>query len=144
MPKKANKVESDEARRALRNALEGGSFALADACRAIRAVEGVSQAALAARVGVDVKVVKSLESGRGNPRLSSLERIADSAGLRVAFVRRKEAVGLLDPAQRAADEHRYRVADAEAVESGRMSVRERDADNAMVIGPSSYELPELD
>ncbi|MEX1273578.1 MAG: helix-turn-helix transcriptional regulator [Gammaproteobacteria bacterium] len=137
------RVENEEVRRALSNALARGSLALPDACRAIRALEGLSQAALAARLGVDVKVIKGLEAGQGNPRLSSLERLADAFGLKVALVRPSAEVGLLDPAQRAADEYAYRVADAEAVESGRMSVRERDADNAMVIGPSSYELPEL-
>lgn len=143
MAKRVKKVENDEVRRALSKALARGSFALPDACRAIRALEGLSQAELAARLGLDVKVIVGLEAGHGNPRLSSLQRLADAFGFEVALVRPNAPVGLFDPAQRAAEEYAYRVADAEAVNSGRMSVRERDADNAMDIGPSSYDLPEL-
>lgn len=143
MAKRVKKVANEEIRRGLVSALERGSFALPDACRAIRALEGLSQAELAGHLGLDVKVIKALESGQGNPRLSSLERLAEAFGLKVALVKPRVEVGLLDPAQRAAEEHAYRVADAEAVESGYTSVRERDAENAMVIGPSSYDLPEL-
>ena len=143
MVRRVKKIENEEVRRGLAQALERGSFSLADACRAIRALEALSQAELAARLGMDVKVIKAIESGHGNPRLSSLERLAGAFGLKVALMRPRVEVGLLDSAERAAEEHAYRVADAEAVESGRMSARERDAENAMSIGPSSYDLPEL-
>lgn len=144
MPKLPIRVADAGVRNALVRALEDGAFALDEGCRALRALHGWSQADFAAELGMDVKVIKSIESGHGNPRLSSLVKIADVLDLKVAFVRPQYEAGLLDSAARAADEHRRREADYHAVASGKQSARERDAQNAMYVGDSAYELPSLE
>ena len=88
MAGRARRVRDANLADALRAALANGAFAPADASRAIRALEGLSQNAFAARLGINAKVIKALESGSGNARYDSLAKIADAAGLRVAFVSR--------------------------------------------------------
>lgn len=80
------KINQTHVRTALESALAQGSLSLPEACRAIRGLRGLSQAALAEEMGVSVKVVKTLESGKGNPRLSSLNQLAEVAGLEVRIV----------------------------------------------------------
>ena len=125
-------------------ALQDGSLSVADGCRAIRALHGLSQAQLAELSGLSIKVVKSLESGKGNPRLSSLQALARVAGLKIAFVQPAMSVGLFKPSERVADESRRREADYAAVASGRQSERERDASNALRIGEVHVEWPDLE
>lgn len=139
----AKQIQKPDVRAALQQALAQGLMPLPEACRAIRGLFGLSQADLADEMGVSVKVVKSLESGNGNPRLSSLAKLAEFAGLKVRFVQPRMDVGLFDPRERHAEEDRMRAADAAAVDSGRQSARERDRQNAMFIGESSYRLPRL-
>lgn len=137
-------VKRDAIQEALSEALQDGALGIADAVRAMRALYGLSQADFAKMSGLSVKVVKSLESGKGNPRLSSLEKLADVAGLRVAFVKPVASVGLFRPSDRVADESRRREADYAAVASGRHSERERDAHNAIRIGEVHVDWPELE
>jgi transcriptional regulator with XRE-family HTH domain len=101
MARRVVRVRDADLADALRAALANGAFVPADASRVIRALEGLSQDAFAARLGINAKVIKALESGRGNPRYDSLAKIADAAGLRVAFVKASGVVELLDPDVRA-------------------------------------------
>ena len=143
MPKKPTKVRDPEHAEALRAALERGAFGPADASRVLRSLEGCSQEAFAARLGVNVKVIKALESGRGNPRYESLEKIAAAFGLRVAFVRPATVVELLDPEVRADEERRHRQADAEALASGRVSAQALHDRNALDVDDVDFQLPSL-
>jgi transcriptional regulator with XRE-family HTH domain len=54
----------------------------------LRQLHGLSQADLAAMLGVNLKVIKALESGKGNPGFASIERIAQAFGLGVVFVKK--------------------------------------------------------
>ena len=63
----------------LREAISMG-MSLPDACKAARAIEGLSQQAFAELVGLSPKVIKDLERGKGTPRLDSLEKIAEAGG----------------------------------------------------------------
>jgi transcriptional regulator with XRE-family HTH domain len=128
---------------ALRAVLASGAFPLAAASRVIRALEGLSQGAFAARLGINVKVIRALESGRGNPRYDSLVKIADAVGLRVAFVKTSRVVELLDPDARAADKRRRRLADSEALQAGRVSARALHERNALKVDEVTFELPRL-
>lgn len=143
MAKRPAKIRDPDLAGALRAALERGAFAPAEASRVIRALEGYSQEAFAARLGVNVKVIKALESGSGNPRYDSLQKIAEAFGLRVAFVQPAAAVELLDPDARADDERRRRLADVEALASGKVSVRALHERNALEVDDVSFELPSL-
>jgi transcriptional regulator with XRE-family HTH domain len=143
MPRVADRIENVEIVKALVAALEQGCFAPAKACRVMRALRGQSQADFAARLGVSVKVVKALESGRGNLRFDSLQKIAAAAGLRVAFVKPSVAVDLLNPAQRLEQERRRRIADAEALAAGEVSERDLHKRNALRADDVDFDLPEL-
>lgn len=143
MAKKAARVRDANLADCLRSALAHGAFAPAEASRVIRALEGLSQDAFAARLGINAKVIKALESGSGNPRYDSLVRIADAVGLRVAFVKASGAVELLDPDARAADERRRRLADNEALQAGNISARALHDRNALKVDDVAFELPSL-
>ena len=143
MARVAHKVRDPELVQALHRALEQGSFAPSKACRVVRALQGHSQADFAAHLGVSVKVIKALESGRGNPRFDSLEKIAGAMGLCVAFVKPSVSVDFLDPAERAREERRRRIADAHELASGQVSESELHRRNALRVDDVHFELPEL-
>jgi transcriptional regulator with XRE-family HTH domain len=143
MARRARRVQDANLADALRTALANGAFVPADASRVMRALEGLSQDAFAARLGINVKVIKALESGRGNPRYQSLVKIADAVGLRVAFVKASGVVGLLDPDARAADKRRGRLANSEALQAGRVSARALHERNALKVDEVTFELPRL-
>jgi transcriptional regulator with XRE-family HTH domain len=136
-------VQDPELREAIERALTAGAFALPDAVRAIRALHGLSQAELASHVGLSVNVIKSIEAGRGNPKFESVRRIAAFAGLEFTLLRRPYEVSLFDPTERNAEKEMARAADWADIESGRATEREVDERNAMRIGPTTYDLPEL-
>ena len=142
MARRAPRVRDANLADALRAALASGAFSPADASRAIRALEGLSQDAFAARLGINVKVIKALESGRGNPRYDSLAKIADAAGLRIAFVKASGVVELLDPDARAADKRQRRLADSEALQA-EVSARALHERNALRVDEIAFELPRL-
>ena len=143
MARVARKIRDPDLAEALHSALERGSFAPSKACRVLRVLRGQSQADFAAHLGVSLKVIKALESGRGNPRFDSLEKIAGAMGLCVAFVKPSVSVDLLDPAERAREERRRRIADAHALASGQISESELHRRNALRVDEVHFELPEL-
>ena len=143
MPKPLKPVEDQGVRQALESALEAGAFALADAVRAIRALHGLSQVDLAEMLQLSVNVVKSIESGKGNPELASLRKLAEFAGLRIALVRPSYEAVMFDPAKRRDEEDRMRAANWAAIESGEISERNLDRRNAMRFDGAEFELPEL-
>jgi len=144
MARRPKRIHSPDLATALRLALDQGAFAPPEACRVIRALEGWSQENLAERLGVNVKVIKSIESGNGNPRYDSLARIAAAANLRVAFVSESQSVELMDPRERAVEERQRRQADAQALASGLVSERELHERNALRIDELSFKLPSLE
>ncbi len=143
MARRARRVQDANLADALRAALANGAFVPADASRVMRALEGLSQDAFAARLGINAKVIRGLESGRGNPRYDSLVQIADAVGLRVAFVTASGVVELLDPDARAADKRRRRLANSEALQAGRVSARALHERNALKLDEVAFELPRL-
>lgn len=48
-----------------------------------RAELGLTQQDLSDYTGLSVRIIKSIESEKGNPSLSTLERIADTLGLEI-------------------------------------------------------------
>lgn len=141
--RRPQKIRDPNLASALREALERGAFEPSAASRIIRALAGYSQEELASRLGLNVKVIRALEAGRGNPRYDSLQKLAAAVGLRVAFVRPSSTIEILDPEARIADERRRREADARAIASGETSARVLHERNALHIGDVSYKLPKL-
>lgn len=140
MANRPKRIADPELAEALRSALHGGELPLGAAVRAIRALEGESQVDLAERAGVHVKVIKALESGHGNPGLSSLSKIAAAAKLRVALVG-VSSIELMDPDARAGEERSIREAEARAIASGKVSRRELHERNALRVDEKQFELP---
>lgn len=125
---------------ALHSALNNGELQLGAAVRVIRALRGESQVDLASRAGVHVKVIKALESGRGNPGLSSLNKIAAAANLRVGLVN-ASYIDLMDPDERAREERSIREEEARAIASGKLSRRELHERNALRVDEKKFDLP---
>ena len=85
MARKRLKISNPDVREAMVFALQKGAMPIGDACKAIRAMKGLSQEAFAGSVGLSLKVIKEIESGIANPKLSSLQRLAEAANLKVVF-----------------------------------------------------------
>jgi transcriptional regulator with XRE-family HTH domain len=120
-----DKLEAAEPKRRenLKAALEAGAFRLGAGCRLLRQLHGLSQADLAAMLGVNLKVIKALESGNGNPGLISIEKIAEAFGLAVVFVKKDT------------------VAEAVALAAGKLSEQQINAKNAPKIGRMGFKIP---
>jgi transcriptional regulator with XRE-family HTH domain len=141
---RTKKVETTDPKRRedLKGALEAGAFRVGAGARLLRQIHGLSQADLAAMLGVNLKVIKSLESGVGNPGFASIEKLAEAFGLAVVFVKKDAVAEILDGAARAEEKARSRAADAQALAAGRLSEHELNAKNALKIGRmGSKQLP---
>jgi len=144
MARNALRIRDRNLAEGLRSALERGAFAPAEASRVIRALEGLSQQDLADRLGLSLKVIRAIESGRANPGLASLEQLAAAADLRVAFVGRSRQAELMDASDRVDEERRRRHADADALASGRHSARSMHERNALRVDDVAFELRSLE
>jgi transcriptional regulator with XRE-family HTH domain len=138
-----DKLEAADPKRRedLKVALEAGAFRLGAGCRLLRQLHGLSQADLAAMLGVNLKVIKALESGKGNPGLASIEKIAEAFGLAVVFVKKDTVAEILDGEARAREKARSREADVEALAAGRLSEHELNAKNALKVGHVGFKIP---
>lgn len=141
MAKQAAKLNDSAHAKALRMAVESGSLQASEACRVLRALEGFSQDEMAALVGVNVKVIKSLESAKGNPGFKSLEKIANAFGLEIAFVKPRVSVGLMDPKARLAEERQIRLAEGAAIAASQVSAEDLNRRNGLKAGKARYKLP---
>jgi transcriptional regulator with XRE-family HTH domain len=107
----------------------------------LRQLHGLSQADLAAMLGVNLKVIKALESGNGNPGFASIEKIAEAFGLAVVFVKKDTVAEILDGEARAREKARSREADVEALAAGKLSEQQLNAKNALKIGHVGFKIP---
>lgn len=114
--RRVRKVQDAELAAALRHGLGQGAFSVTDAVRALRMLEGLSQENFALRCRITRNVIKQVEASLTNPTLSTLEKIASTFGLRVAFVSERHPVRLFDAQAWSADRRRKR--DAERIPAG--------------------------
>jgi transcriptional regulator with XRE-family HTH domain len=84
-------------------------------------------------LGVNLKVIKAIESGTGNPGFASIEKIAEAFGLAVVFVRKDTVAEILDGEARVREKARSREADAVALAAGKVSGQQLNARNALKI-----------
>jgi transcriptional regulator with XRE-family HTH domain len=108
-------------------------------CRLLRQLHGLSQVDLAAMLGVNLKVIKALESGNGNPGLASIEKIAEAFGLAVVFVKKDTVAEIFDGEARAREKARSREADVEVLAAGKLSEQQLNAKNALKIGRARHD-----
>jgi transcriptional regulator with XRE-family HTH domain len=140
---RVDKLEATDPKRRedLKEALEAGAFRPGAACRLLRQLNGLSQADLAAMLRVNLKVIKALESGNGNPGFASIEKIAEAFGLAVVFVKKDTVAEMLDGEARAREKARNREADAEASTTGKLSEQQINAKNALKIERIGSKIP---
>jgi transcriptional regulator with XRE-family HTH domain len=133
-----SKVEAMDPKRRedLKSALAAGAFRVGAGARLLRQIHGLSQADLAAMLAVNLKVIKSLESGVGNPGFASIEKLAEAFGLAVVFAKKDAVAEVLDGAARAEEKARSRAADVQALAAGQISEHELNANNALKMGRS--------
>ena len=143
MPRFAPKLDDPALVDALRNALDAGALGLADACRYMRACEGLTQTQFAERVGVSKKVIKEIEAAKGNPTLASLKRVASSIGLDVAFVRPRATVKVGRELPSVARQAKVRQAELRAIKQGKTTLEQRHRANALRGRDFTIELPKL-
>ena len=138
-----DKLEAADPKRRedLKAALDAGAFRLGAGCRLLRQLHGLSQADLAAMLGVNIKVIKALESGNGNPGFASIEKIAEAFGLAVVFVKKDTVAEILDGEARAREKARSREADAVALAAGKLSEEQLNAKNALKIECMGFGIP---
>ena len=143
MARKRLKISDSDVREAMAFALQKGAMSIADACKAIRAMKGLSQEAFASSIGLSLKVIKEIESGMANPRLSSLQRLAEAAALKVVLAAPSGVVRLGDLNDRVSEKRSSRERDFDMVFGGFSSSEKVNAVNSLGIGNFSYDLPEI-
>ncbi|MEE9597746.1 MAG: helix-turn-helix domain-containing protein, partial [Acidiferrobacterales bacterium] len=143
MARKRLKISDSDVREAMTFALQKGAMSIGDACKAIRAMKGLSQEAFASSIGLSLKVIKEIESGIANPKLSSLQRLAEAADLKVVFAAPSGVVRLGDLNDRVSEKKSSRERDFDMVSGGFSSSEKVNAVNSLGIGSFSYDLPEI-
>lgn len=83
-----------EAERALREAfyrdLADHRLSLPAAVKAMRRLSRLTQAEFAKHRGISLVTLKQLESGKGRPKVETLNKVGEIFGLEVAFVPRRK------------------------------------------------------
>lgn len=69
--------------------IEAGRLTLAEAVRQMRRLSRLTQPEFARHRKISLGALKQIEAGHGNPKLETLNKIADIFGLEVGFIRRK-------------------------------------------------------
>lgn len=143
MSRKAPKIDDPHLIEQLLQELQRGSMSWADSCRFLRASLGMTQQEFAAKTGVAIKIVKELESEGGNPTLASLNRIAESFGMKVGFVKpsgRSVSIGTDAIVRERRDE---RLASLRDLKRGKTTLKELHAKNSIRGSDFKLGLPKL-
>jgi DNA-binding XRE family transcriptional regulator len=87
-----------EAERALRDAfyedIASHSLSIARAVKAMRRLSRLTQVEFAKHRGISLVTLKQLESGKGQPKIETLNKVGEIFGLEIAFVRKsKKSMG---------------------------------------------------
>lgn len=78
----------NEWRAQLNNGLQDGSLELSQALKLLRKVMGKSQLEYANMIGVSKKIITDLELDKGNPTLSTLNRLFAPIGYKVGLIKK--------------------------------------------------------
>ncbi|MGA9853972.1 MAG: helix-turn-helix domain-containing protein [Gammaproteobacteria bacterium] len=134
MPRRPHRISDQDMLAELHRAMHQGALDIGDVSRLLRAENGLSQSEFADSLQVALNVIKDIESGRGNPSLQSIEKLAAAAGLRVALIAAEApSVVLVSSQSLAREESRRRRHALGAVVRGQKSLERHDAENALRI-----------
>ena len=92
MDKRRKQVDEDS-ERALRAQffadIDAGKLSLADAVKRMRRISRLTQPEFARHRKISVGALKQIEAGVGNPKIETLNKLAEIFGLEIGFVRKK-------------------------------------------------------
>jgi len=92
MPRNPPRPGPIEARRLLEQLhsdMSDGRIDIATAVRKMRHISGLNQPEFARHRGISLQTLRQIETGKGNPTVETLDRIAGIFGLRTGFVRKE-------------------------------------------------------
>ena len=91
MDKRRKRID-DDVERALRDAFDkniaGNKLSIPGALKAMRRMSLLTQAEFAKHRGVSLVTLKLLESGKGNPKVETINKVAEIFGLQLGFVKK--------------------------------------------------------
>lgn len=92
MDKRRKHIDQD-AERELRTQfytdIESGRLTLAEAVRQMRRLSRLTQPEFARHRKISVGALKQIETGVGNPKIETLNKVVEIFGLKVGFIRRR-------------------------------------------------------
>ena len=95
MDKRRKKIDQD-VERALRDAFDkdiaGNNLTIPAALKAMRRISCLTQAEFAEHRGVSLVTLKQLESGKGNPKVETINKVAEIFALQLGFVKKPRPV----------------------------------------------------
>lgn len=92
MDKRRKRIDPEverELRDRFEEAIAANTLSIPEAVKSMRRLSKLTQAEFAAHRGIDVSTLKSIEYGQGNPKLETLNKIADIFGLELRFVKKR-------------------------------------------------------
>lgn len=69
--------------------IEAGRLSIAEAVRQMRRLSRLTQPEFAKHRKISIGALKQIEAGEGNPKVATLNKVAEIFGLEVGFIRRK-------------------------------------------------------
>ncbi|MGH8243121.1 MAG: helix-turn-helix domain-containing protein [Steroidobacteraceae bacterium] len=138
MARRVRTIEDPELARTLRAAIDQGLLSVDDTVHALRAIGGISQRNLARRTGVPERVIKTIESGKSHPNIATLEKLAASFDLRIAFVSVRSEVKLFNAKAWCAEGRRRRTGDKSGKAAEAMKAPDPDGEGAAPLRALSY------
>lgn len=69
--------------------IDAGKLSVAEAVKRMRRLSRLTQPEFAKHRKISVGALKQIEAGEGNPKVETLNKLADIFGLEVGFVRRR-------------------------------------------------------
>ena len=95
MDKRRKRID-DHVERALRDAFDkniaGNRLSIPGALKAMRRMSRLTQAEFAKHRGVSLPTLKQIESGKGNPKVETINKVAEIFGLQLGFVKKPRPV----------------------------------------------------
>ena len=67
--------------------IENSRLSLAEATRAMRKISGMTQLEYATLLSISPRTLIDIENNHGNPRLSTIKKLAEPFGLQVSFIK---------------------------------------------------------
>lgn len=74
--------------------IDAGKVSLRDAVKRMRRLSRLTLPEFARHRGISLGALKQIESGTGNPKIETLNKIADIFGLEVGFIRKRSKGGV--------------------------------------------------